>query len=368
MECDQCGARRPRTGPCPTCGAPPPGTYSSLRQWRNPPARTDGASPRRGSGARWGAGSSGRFPRDAGDDWAADDEAWDENPAPRGRRQGAANYEDVDLERALVPAHNEVGVAGAGGPPALPGMPLTDEEERALGIRRPVYIPATGEGHHTKPSTWRVVSGLLSIVLVMVAACGLAGIVGRPALERLLPSPLKTSLTPPAYNFSTVPATPVATPGPAHTYVQSVVTAHGVDSNYNPLNVATHFTENSTVYVVLTVRGIPKGQQHMLSVRWYLQGLDLNVQAISGAQTTWTLTSDSNAYFGLNYPAAGIGMARIYWDRPASDTSESPTDPHLAQTIIFAIEPPAPVPSATTKTGVKTPVATTSPATKTAGH
>ena len=35
MECDQCGARRPRSGPCPECGAPAPGTYSSMRQWRD---------------------------------------------------------------------------------------------------------------------------------------------------------------------------------------------------------------------------------------------------------------------------------------------------------------------------------------------
>ena len=58
------------------------------------------------------------------------------------------------------------------GVPALPGMPQTDEEERAIGIRRPVYIPATGEKRKKKLGTWRVVSGVVSVMLICVASCG----------------------------------------------------------------------------------------------------------------------------------------------------------------------------------------------------
>src|SRR5215469_1954185 len=141
MECDQCGARRPRTGPCPECGAPPPGTHSSMRQWRDQ-ART-GKRPAvggRGSGANWRAG---RQP----DEWDNGDEynqygQYDEGP-PSGRMsarqarpaQNYQDYEEVDLERALVPNYGDLmPMAQSMGSVAIPGMPATDDEERALGI------------------------------------------------------------------------------------------------------------------------------------------------------------------------------------------------------------------------------------------
>jgi hypothetical protein len=37
-------------------------------------------------------------------------------------------------------------------------------------------------------------------------------------------------------------------------------------------------------------------------------------------------------------------MARVYWDRPASDRNGGASDPSLAQTIYFAVEQPTPTP------------------------
>jgi hypothetical protein len=241
-------------------------------------------------------------------------------------------------------------MAQGAGLPALPGVPTTEEEERAMGIRRPVYIPATHE-KKVRPGSFRVISGVLSVLLLCVASCGVAGLLGRSRIESLLKGPVRTNLTPPAIDYSQVPATPTSTAGPAAKFLKSAVTSKAVDNGYNATSPTTKFMVGSTIYVVLQVRGLPKGEPHTLSVRWYLGGTDIGVQALSGAQTNWQIKGDSNAYFGLVYPGAGVGQARVYWDRPASDTSNDLKDQYLAQTVTFGVYAPTPTPTPTTKPG-----------------
>ena len=201
MLCDQCGSERPRSGLCPECGAPPPGTYSSMRDWkgRGGPGESDRRS-RGGSGGSeqlpWRADTSGRRGRSggrwggSGDNWQ--DDGYDEPPASRRsnrrNRRPADGYDEVDLDRALVPARNEMmaPMEGGAGLPALPGFPQTDEEERMLGIRRPAFIPATSEKRKKRLSSWRVISGVLSVMLACIASCAAAGILGRDRIEALL--------------------------------------------------------------------------------------------------------------------------------------------------------------------------------------
>lgn len=385
MDCDQCGAPRPRTGPCPECGAPPPGRRSSLSQWKG---RADdgydewGSGSRQGGGRRGGSqGGPGRSMRThapgasaRGSDWGAgrrdadwdDDPYADERPSQRmgsARRQSAPDYEEVDLERALVPTQGGMMPMEMGaGVPALPGFPATEEEERALGIRRPVYIPATGEKRKVKLGTWRVLSGVLSVMLVCIASCGIAGLVGRNQIQKLILPPIQTRLTVATPSYKNVPATPVATPGPSATTVRSVVTAQGVDANIDPVTPTSHFLTNTEVFAVVQVRGITKGEQHTLHIRWFLNGVDLQLPA--GSKVDQPVTEESNTYFGLIYPTAGVGMAKIYWDKPANDPGNDPKDPHLAQTIYFAIQAPAPT-ATPNPAGTSAPKTTPKPSTTT---
>jgi hypothetical protein len=315
MECDRCGARRPRTGRCPNCGAPAP-SGSSLSQWKS-----------RGGGGR-GSGAD-----------------WDDYDAPRGRGRQRGDYEEMDLGRALVPSANQIMPMPQGaGLPALPGQPETEEEERALGIRRPAYIPVTSDKPKRKIRSWRVVSGVLSVMLVCIAACGATAFFGKDRLTSVLPPIIQTKLTPAVYDFSQVPVTPVSTPGPAAKYIVNVITSRSVDANLTPIDVTSHFPVNSTVHIVVQVRGIPQNEQHTVSIYWYLNGIDTQV-ARGKDKTYQSITSDHNVHFGVVYPAAGVGMARIYWDRPDNDTSDQAHDPRLAQTIYFAVEQPTPTPS-----------------------
>jgi hypothetical protein len=355
MECDQCGARRPRSGPCPECGAPPPGNYSSLRQWKDQTRSGQGPAygGGRGSGASWGGGASGaRGGRGSGAGWQG--EAEDEWEDERGRSGGRVprrvpEYEEVDLERALVPTRDEMlpMSQSAAGMLAVPGMPASDEEERILGIRRPVYIPAIGDRRKRKLGTFRIVSGVASIMLVCIVGCGLAGLLEHDQISSILNGPRKSSPAPVAYDWSHVPMTPVPTYTPQNKLIKTVVTATGADNNHVPIGPTSWFSmtkpngsqsASAVVSVIVYVRGVPKGEHHVVSVHWYIQNVDVGLTP--NASVIAQVTADANVLFSLAYPEPGWGTARIFLDLPSNDTSNPTTDPHLAATINFGILPP----------------------------
>lgn len=359
MQCDQCGADRPRSGRCPECGAPPPGTYSSMRDYRGRGEPGDSGRRSRGAGSSssWRADTSGRRGRSGGNwgnggDWQDDDY---DDPAParsnRRNRRPANDYEEEDLGRALVPARHEMmaPMDASAGLPAMPGIPQTDEEERALGIRRPAYIPATNEKRKKKLSSWRVISGVLSVMLACIASCAAAGILGRDRIEAFLGKPVSITQTQPAINLMGIPVTPVATPGPASKSGMQVITALHRQGNCNPVDPSSLFHVNDSVWVFVILPTASPG--HTISVRWFSNGTDVNPPQQD--KTTRTLgQNESGACFALGYPSPGRGMVKVYWDRPQNDKGDDPKDPALMATIMFGVVPanygtPTPAPTGT---------------------
>ncbi len=389
MECDRCGARRPRSGPCPNCGAPAPGTFSSMRKWKDQ-ART-GQSPavgrdRGGSGAGWGPSSSGGGrSRGSGADWrgagggggSGSGAGWgdaggayggyDDPPSNSGRRRRREqDYEEVDLERALVPSPGSQQMMQAGsqaGLPAIPGVPQTDEEERAYGIRRPVYIPAVGGKRKRKLGTWRVISGVLSVMLVCIGLCGLGSVLGKDQISQLTRGLVGRQVTPVVFSTANIPVTPVATPGAQGKFFVNVVTAQAVDVKLVPIGPTARFTVGNTVYVVFRVQGLSTNQKHTVTIRWFLQGQYLPLQQTNN--TSEQVKGDQQVYFSLFFPTAGLGMARLLLDAPPSDLGNNPADPYLGATIYFGVfeATPGPTSSGTPGTGTSSPGAGTPSAT-----
>lgn len=381
MVCDQCGSERPRSGLCPECGAPPPGTYSSMREWKgrgNPGestrrGRSGGNGGGGGSSSTWRADSSGRRGR-SGSNWGGSGDDWqgqeyeDSPPAGRSNRRNRRpnnDYDEVDLDRALVPARNEMmaPMDGSAGLPAVPGFPQTDEEERMLGVRRPAYIPATTEKRKRKLSSWRVISGVLSVMLACIASCGAAGILGKDKIDALLGKPISVVQTQVPIDLSKVPVTPVATPGPAAKTLTQVTTALHRQGNCVPVDPTSHFHIGDTIWVFVILKQASPG--HKISVRWFVNGtfVDPPKQGPGYTETDLSGNTEGGACFGMPIPTTGTGTARLYWDRPANDTGDSDTDPALMAKINFAVLPQGygtPTPGA-----AGTPA--TSPAPKTTG-
>ncbi|MGZ3675344.1 MAG: hypothetical protein ACXVCO_13645, partial [Ktedonobacterales bacterium] len=86
-----------------------------------------------------------------------------------------------------------------------------------------------------------------------------------------------------------------------------------------------------------------------ISIGWYLNGVFIELPA--RPQTSQTIDGDKRVVFALEYPTPGMGIAKIYIDRPVGDTSESSSDPYLAETITFDVE----MPQSTQQPGDPTP-------------
>lgn len=346
MECDRCGAPRPLSGPCPNCGAHPAGR-SSLRDWQ---ARSrQGQGGRGASGAGWGGRTQVPGQRGSGANWGDADDVAPGRSGSRFRRPGD-EYQEIDVDRALVPDGGMLPANMAPGVPGMPDMPA-EEIERLLGIRHPVYIPATGKKRRGRLSSWRVISGVLSVILACVASCG-AGVIlvpkVLPGVQFFKPQQAQS------VDYSHVPVTPVATAGPAAKYVVRAVTAKGVDTSYNPISLTSRFLVGDTVYVVVQIRGVPSGS-HVLSIRWLINGIDPQVP---GELSHAIDRANENAYFQLQIMQPAVGTAYVYWDRPAGDHDTSVHDPALAQVIYFGVyEPNSPTatPARATPTGTKSP-------------
>lgn len=310
-----------------------------------------------------GAGASGPSWR-RNNTWDDDEEAYTSPPPSRSNprnsspgNSGARNrrsmpsspgygddeYQEIGADRALAPRQNDMLPLDPSMNAGLPGMPLTEEEERALGIRRPVYIPATDEKRKRKVGSWRVVSGVLSVILVCVASCGVAGFVGQKQISKLFFGPIKTTINKQTYNYTNVPVTPVATSGPAATYIKQAMTSTGLDAAGNPTDPTSHFTVGQTIYLTVHVLASDSAL-HTVSIQWFLNGIDVGVKQGSSQRQAFG-PPGSVVKDHISYPQAGEGTARVYWDSP-NDVSTSPNDSHLAQTIYFGVYPPNVTPTA----------------------
>ncbi|HEV2235713.1 MAG TPA: hypothetical protein VGR57_03540, partial [Ktedonobacterales bacterium] len=233
-----------------------------------------------------------------------------------------------------------------------------EDDERLLGIRRPVYIPATENKRRLRVGSWRVISGIIGIFLVCIASCGAASIFGKRYLDSTsnkLGTYGKTHVS----DYSVVPATPVATPsGPSAHFITDLASASRIytdPATHQDIarDVTTHFLVNDTVYVVGQVRSAPAGQ-HEICAGWYLDGAFLPQLRHDHACTTIDGTANPSwsLLFQEPFPQPGVGTLRIYWDRTASkwnDADPQGKDPALADTMYVGIFMPATPTSPPTK-------------------
>ena len=162
-------------------------------------------------------------------------------------------------------------------------------------------------------------AALLAAVLVGLAGCG-TGSIGEGTTGSA---------------YSPAPGTSAVTPGPQARYLRDVVTARGVTKDNVPIDPTSTFQAGVPIYLVCVVQGVTPGTSHRLTIRWYLQSQQAQ---IDGSYSYATVTQGGPISFSVTYPTAGSGMARLYWDEPVADNSARTNESFLAQAIGFTVQ------------------------------
>ncbi|HEY7123034.1 MAG TPA: hypothetical protein VH540_03695 [Ktedonobacterales bacterium] len=224
------------------------------------------------------------------------------------------SYDEPAGSSPNLPARIEPGVRG--GFPALP-----DEEivaRLAPGRKPPAFIPATRARRPYKLGRYRIVSGILSLVIVVLAVGGGLGFlaVHTGAFAKIFGA---KTLAPFNFEFpqpttAALSGTPQPTPGDANAVkvVVKVTTAKNYTNTYDPVNITSTFKVNDTVNVLWQVRKAKANDAIM--IKWYQDGSPITNVDQKNTQETIAKDGDWNGVFGLAYPSASVGSAELYYN------------------------------------------------------
>lgn len=373
MQCVSCGHDRPRAGRCPHCGAPPApdqgnNSYSSLRGWKDQ-AQGGRSSPNasypRSNTPSYPRSNTPSRPRSMGgpdQSYARRGGAGQSYPNRRGNDYD--EYYDIDDDRALMVAQGQAGaLMPSGVERALPALP-TEEEERAMGIRRPAFIPATEERRGKRAGRWRVISGVLSVMLLCVGMLGVSGFLFAthilPGIESILGIRTPPPVTPPVPTVQAIFLTPgtLATPAP-NTNNDPIgppqMTNEVTYTNNLPVvkTQTSLFVPGDTIIIVAKVQGAKS--KDVVSVKWYQNDEDItsDLKGVNANCCAQTMNGQAVVVkFQAQIPSVGLGRTELYYNST------------LAYTLIFDVVPqaalytPTPTQTPINKTPTVSPTAT----------
>src|SRR5579871_144078 len=328
---------------------PPPSRTSGTL---NNPARTSGGEAGNGSASwKWrkqgtsGSGFSQQMDDGGYDeqDGYQDDEQEEMPPQASGRfrsgsmlpvpyqngRRGyqSGDYGEMDEEggSANLPA-----TMGAQNSIAFPMMDDSMLQRLAPGRKPPAFIPATRPRRPYRLSRYRVLSGTISLALVLMTVFGgLAFLAVHSGLAGKLFGTTQLAARTSPFDSGPVPTlsgTPHATPSgnAASQVIINVTTALHYSSTFDPIGVTTTFQTGQNVNVLWKVKSAQA--KDIVSVIWYESGNALTTPGTPNTSKTFDKAGPYNGLFALCYPLGGLGKAELYWNG------------QLAQTIQFVVK------------------------------
>ncbi len=283
---------------------------------------------------------------------------------PNRRGNDYDEYYDIDDDRALMVAQGQAGaLMPSGVERALPALP-TEEEERAMGIRRPAFIPATEERRGKRAGRWRVISGVLSVMLLCVGMLGVSGFLFAthilPGIESILGIRTPPPVTPPVPTVQAIFLTPgtLATPAP-NTNNDPIgppqMTNEVTYTNNLPVvkTQTSLFVPGDTIIIVAKVQGAKS--KDVVSVKWYQNDEDItsDLKGVNANCCAQTMNGQAVVVkFQAQIPSVGLGRTELYYNST------------LAYTLIFDVVPqaalytPTPTQTPINKTPTVSPTAT----------
>jgi hypothetical protein len=210
---------------------------------------------------------------------------------------GANNMRQSTVSLQLIPEHAIEHL--------LPGLPLPSES---------VYMPPL----YTKPRPliprYRVISGFLSVIVVVLLLCTGAGYYAKASGK--LDTVLRMFTGTPPKPVTSAPAAKLPDPpnkidtGPATNIIPSGTTTLRIDKNNIALEIDKIFAVNQPFYVTYSVQP-PAGQNGTVSVKWYMNGQLYRVvtspKVIQGGTTM-------NGSVQMQYAQAAEGTVEIDWN------------------------------------------------------
>jgi hypothetical protein len=372
MFCTYCNANRPQNeAPCPNCGAPSPlqgqmnagswGAAGSLMGASMPPNPPGQFSPSGGNQSSfdmatpmnsWGQFSpvdNSQVPQVSFDappsvnGWnqfsPASSNQWN-NQAPQMSfeaspvqwESGLQNSTQVSQEppKSLlpVPYQGQMGLqTQQAGDMALPIIQAPSMQQMLPALPEDsVYVPPM----YTKPRPiiprYRIISGILSILIVSLLACGGVSyyakasgnlkLLGR-AITGAPPARVQPTSTPP------LPDPPDKTDtGPAYNKIPAATTTLRIDKNDTPLQPTRVFQVNQQFYLTFT---IPNTSGGTVTARWYMNGNFYRETSLLGTNTIKQGTGMVNAWISMKYATPAEGSVELDWNN------------QLAQRLYFVV-------------------------------
>ncbi|GAC1568527.1 MAG: hypothetical protein NVS3B14_18030 [Ktedonobacteraceae bacterium] len=233
-------------------------------------------------------------------------------PVPYTAGQPPMPYPNAMTPGFPTPTNSGGGRGGA----LVPAQPAEDG---------PIYVPPM----YTKPRAiiprYRVISGLLSFIVVIGMLCAgtvyYAKATGKLSFLRQLYDPNFQNITPTPVTL--LPTPPVSMQaGPANNIINSATTASSIDPTYSYPKIATNvFHVGDTIYVTYSVHSTTSGT---VSFRWYTNGLNY----YDSQPTLIPLEKNGvNGNTAETYVKPTEGMVEIYWNS------------QLAIRLYFVVEP-----------------------------
>lgn len=213
---------------------------------------------------------------------------------------------------------------------AFPMMDDSMLQRLAPGRKPPAFIPATRPRRPYRLSRYRILSGTISLALVLLTLTGgLAFLAVHFGLANRLLGSTPLAARNPALQQTPLPVltgTPQATPSgnAASKIIVNVVTALHYTSHYDPINPSRTFQTGQNVNVLWKVKNAKVND--IISVIWYQSGVPVTNAKTANTQMKLIKPPPLNGLFALCYPTSGLGKAELYWNG------------QLAQSIEFVVQ------------------------------
>jgi hypothetical protein len=344
MFCNYCKSARPENeAPCPNCGAPSSllGQFQTEGWGAAGPVATAWNAPATAFNQQWN-NQGPQFP--PGPQASFDTgQPWPQNPGFQNQPMPQQPPWSVPM---MAPTQEQAGQAPQSllPVPYIGPQPGNQQEQMQLVPFQQQMLPAFPDAQgetvyvpplYTKPRPiiprYRIISGILSIVIVSLLFCGGGTYLAQSkglftTIGRLMGTTLPANANVEAAKKIPDPPLISAVPGPAIAIIPSATTTSFIDQNsLAPREQDKIFQVGATFYVTYSAKAPKPGN---VVIKWYMNGhyykdsvsqlIDPKVRpSINGAQP-------------MTYAIAASGVAEIYWQVQGGV-------PQLAQRLYFAV-------------------------------